>query len=209
MSDFRDEHEVDRDLVRRDAPSETSGPALTRVQHLQRTFGNARLLQLRRAAQRQEIPAADVPDWVKAGLGLDPLGMPATAEATEAASPSIELPSGGRPLPEAVRQHAETELGVALDGVSIAYGADGACKPIQAQAFTADEGGGRHTIALSSDVNLDSEDGQFTLMHELAHVAQQKKGETSELSGLGGDAESRDSLEHAADQAAAKLISRT
>jgi hypothetical protein len=207
MSDHRDEHDIDRDFVRPEQGVETSVPALTRVQQLQRTVGNARLLQLRRAVQRQETPAADVPDWVKAGLGLDMRGMPASAEAMEASSSAVDVPTGGQPLPDAVRLHAENALGVSLDGVSIASGADSACKPIQAQAFTADDGGGKHTVALSSDVNLDSEDGQFTLMHELAHVAQQKRGEASELSGLGGDAGSRDNLEHAADRAAAKMVS--
>ena len=42
-------------------------------------------------------------------------------------------------------------------------------------------------------------------MHELAHVAQQKRGETAGLDGIGGDEARRDSLEQAADACAGKM----
>lgn len=182
-------------------------PAASPVQRMQRSLGNARLIQMRRALQCQQMPAQDAPDWVKSGLNLDARGTPMSTEVADAAEPGMAALGGGEALPSAVRQRAEKHLGVSLDGVSVAHGADSACKPIQAQAFTADDGGGRHTVALSSDVDLNSQDGQFTLMHELAHVAQQKRGEASELRGLGGDENSRGDLEQRADDVAGRILS--
>ena len=179
------------------------------VRDIQSSHGNARLLQLRRAVQQQGVPAAEAPDWIKEGLGLSAGGQPANAAAeaaVEAATPQVSIPTGGQPLPEAVQRRAESTLGVSLEGVSMVTGADSACNPIQAQAFTADEGGGRHTVALSSGVDLNSADGQFTLMHELSHVAQQKQGQADSLQGLGGDDGHRTHLENHADQQAARIL---
>jgi hypothetical protein len=52
-------------------------------------------------------------------------------------------------------------------------------------------------------VDLESADGQFTLMHELTHVAQQKRGQSDALDGLGGDESTREALEADADRSAA------
>jgi len=51
---------------------------------------------------------------------------------------------------------------------------------------------------------LAPQEGRFTLMHELAHVAQQQRGEATGLSGLGGDEGARAHLEDQADAAAAR-----
>jgi hypothetical protein len=176
------------------------------VNELQRSLGNARLVQMRRAVQRRaQVPAQDAPDWIKEGLGLSARGVPTDETATEPVD--VSVPQGGQPLPAAVREEAESHLGVSMTGVSIVSGADQACRPIQAQAFTT-EAGGQHVVALSSDVDLTSQDGQFTLMHELAHVAQQKQGATSDLEGLGGDDGCREHLENQADEHAKKILSQ-
>jgi hypothetical protein len=176
--------------------AERAQPRLSPVMQLQRTVGNSRLLQLRarhaamqaRMSMEEATQAADE----QASASFDAQRQAALKE------PDISIPSGGQALPQKVQATAEKHLGVPLNDVQMVTNGDSATKPIQAQAF-ATEDGGTPKVVLSSDVDLNSKDGQFTLMHELAHVAQQKKGSTGALEGLGGDSGHREHLEHDAD----------
>lgn len=167
---------------------------LSPVMQLQRSVGNSRLLQLRARAMQARMSMSEATQSVEqqADESFAAQRQAALAE------PDISIPGGGQPLPHRVQQTAEKHLGVPMNDVQMVQNGDAATKPIQAQAF-ATEDAGVPKVVLSSDVDLQSKDGQFTLMHELAHVAQQKKGSTGSLEGLGGDAGHRDHLEHDAD----------
>jgi hypothetical protein len=154
---------------------------------LQQRLGNAGVVQLCRALQRQSRSDEELEE------GLD------AADATLS-------PTAGSPLDRDTRAHAEQGLGVSLEGVNVVQKADSATAPLDAKAFAASDGAGRHSIALSSDVDLGSQDGEFTLMHELAHVAQQKQGQADSLDGIGGDESARERLEDEADRRARGLL---
>src|SRR5262249_11414089 len=143
------------------------------------------------------------PSWLNAELGIGAHDEQAFERSTEAmrAAENLQLPGGGAALPHDVRQHAEATLGVPLDGVRLITGADAACAPLGAAAFTAPDGGG-HAVVLASDADPGSPEGRFTLYHELAHVAQQRRGEADSLDGLGGDDCRRAQLESEADRIA-------
>jgi hypothetical protein len=186
MRDERTYEQERRAEPDREAPSE--------VQALQRQLGNRALVQLRRALQRRSAP-----QWMRDELG----------PSAERAGDEVQVPSGGQPLPPAIQRQAEAQLGTSLAAVTIAQGADAACDGLGALAFaTPDERGG-HTVALSSAVDLASDEGRFTLLHELAHVAQQQRGATAALAGLGGDEGTRAQLEADADAFAARCAGGT
>jgi len=194
---MRDEQELERSGAQGELELATEHePPHSHALRLQRSLGNRRLMQLRRAVQRRSERAA--PEWMKAQLGISPESQ------ASAAADELAVPSDGRPLPTAVKRQAEAQLGTCLDEVTVAHGADTACDSIGALAFTTPGERGGHTVALSSAVDLASEEGRFTLMHELAHVAQQQRGEATGLSGLGGDEGARAHLEDQADAAAAR-----
>lgn len=174
---------------------------LSPAAQLQRSVGNARLLQLR-AQQRAALQRQDV----FAGAREDAAARRAAREqqTLEENAQHVQVPSGGDRLPAAVQARAEHHLGVPMGDVRVVHGADQATEPIQAKAFTTEDSG-TPKVVMSSGVDLDSKDGQFTLMHELTHVAQQKKGMSSGLSGLGGDSGLRDHLEDHADHHAEKM----
>jgi hypothetical protein len=158
----------------------------SRVQALQRSLGNDGINRLRAAMKRDAVQRRGGGDAHEADADLD-------------------VGSGGRPLTPAVQRRAEAALGVPLHDVRVVAGADAACRAADAVAFTRHEGG-VPTVALSSAVDPDTSDGAFTLMHELGHVAQQKRGEADGLEGLGGDPGLRSSLEADADQRAATIL---
>ena len=211
--------EVDEEAERargrkRPAGAETAAESLgaeSPVQRLQRRYGNAGLLQLRSSVQRRRSLAdGDAPDWVKAELGVTPETEENARQARTAsdATENLQLPGGGSPLSREVREPAERALGVHLGDVNVVEGGDSATTPLQAHAFAAQDESGGHSVVLSSGVDLGSGEGQFTLMHELSHVAQQKKGEADALEGLGGDESVREHLERKADDDAQRLLSR-
>lgn len=175
---------------------------LSPVAQFQRTVGNSRLLQLR-AMQRAAIQRHDAFDAAREDAAAR---FEAHEQARlEQAADQISIPAGGQPLPAAVQARAEKHLGMPMDDVRVVHGADSATDPIQAQAFTTHDGGAPKVV-MGSGVDLNSKDGQFTLMHELTHVAQQKQGMSNGLAGLGGDNGLRDHLESHADQNAAQML---
>jgi hypothetical protein len=186
----------------------------TPVQQLQSRMGNSKLLQLRaiQARNAAAAPAAPIqrdgaPDWIRDQLGIgqsDEQNFEQVTQAREKAediASNVSLPSGGEKLDAPVQMHAEQHLGVGLGDVNVVKGADKACESMGAMAFASG-----NDVYLSSSVDTSTPDGQFTMMHELAHVAQQKKGETSGLEGLGGDEGKREHLESTADSAASNML---
>jgi hypothetical protein len=193
-----------------DASVESAG-AESPVQRLQRRYGNAGLLQLRSTVQRRRSLAdGDAPSWIKDELGVTAETEENARQARTAAdaAETLQLPGGGSPLARDVREPAERALGVPLGDVNVVERGDSATNPLQAHALAAADESGGHSVVLSSGVDLGSGEGQFTLMHELAHVAQQKKGEADALEGLGGDESVREHLERKADDDAQRLLSR-
>src|SRR5262245_10503475 len=136
-----------------DRQSRVAEPEAGALSQLQARMGNQRLLQLRKALQCRNGAGATEPP----------------------------IPAAGAALPKELEREAERELGVAMDNVFVTQRADEACEAMGgALAFTTPIDGG-HLIALSSGVDVGAEDGRFTLLHELAHVAQQRRGQTAAL----------------------------
>jgi hypothetical protein len=169
---------------------------------LQRTLGNQRVLQLRRLVQRQ-LRRGEAPEWVRREIGETPESVRAVERSLEADAAAESVPlGGGEPMAPGLRRWAEAATGGSFGGVRIVPGADASCSAMDALAFaTPDESGG-HEVHLSSQVDLGSQEGRFTLLHELAHVRQQQAGQTGDLAGLGGSEGTRDSLEAEADSVA-------
>jgi hypothetical protein len=207
--------EQEQDAARRpqgrpDIAAEDQQAPVGRLAQLQRTYGNAGLLQLRALQRQRTFSGAETPEWLKREAGITPQSEAnfREAETATAAVEDLSIPSGGNPLAREAREPAERALGVDLGDVNVVERGDSATTPLQAHAFAAQNEGGGHSVVLSSGVDLKSGEGQFTLMHELAHVAQQKKGEADTLEGLGGDESVREHLERKADDDADRLLSR-
>jgi hypothetical protein len=196
--------------ARPDTASEDEHAPVGRVAQLQRAYGNARLLQLRALQRERTFGGAETPEWMKQEVGITPQSE-ANFRQAEAASDAVEtlsIPSGGTPLARETREPMEKALGVPLGDVNVVERGDSATTPLEAHAFAAQNEGGGHSVVLSSGVDLSSPEGQFTLAHELSHVAQQKRGEADALEGLGGDEAVRERLERKADDDAQHLLSR-
>jgi hypothetical protein len=190
------EHEVE----------EKAAPQASPVARIQRRLGNSYLLQLRAAQKRSSAPVQlDAFDDVKAEQAARQEARRESALEQQAEQASLAVPSGGEALPAQVQAIAEKQHGVKMDDVRIVHGADAATEPIQAKAFTTQEGSTPKVVMSSMD--MQSQDAQFTLMHELSHVAQQKKGVTGGLDGLGGDEAQREHLENHAVAHAAEMLS--
>lgn len=196
------EHEHEHEAHEAPAPARRA-PA-SAVAQLQRSMGNARLLQLRALQRRESGQAVNPMEFIQKDLEAKAAAGKYEDRALEQAGEAISVPSGGTPLPGSLQRHAESHLGVPMGDVQVVTNGDAATKPINALAFTTEDAG-RPKVVLGSDVNLETPDGQFTLMHELTHVAQQKQGLSAGLTGLGGDAGQRESLEQHADAVAAKM----
>jgi hypothetical protein len=205
------QRELDKIARTEEAEQSSVEQPMSRVQQMQSRMGNAQLLQMRSAVQARStaepIQTEGAPDWIKSQLGIGAAEesnhdrvTQARETAAEQAS-SMTLPSGGEKLDAPIQKHAEEHLGVPLGDVNVVKGADAACDSMGAMAFASG-----NDVFLSSSVDTNSEDGKFTMAHELAHVAQQKKGETSGLEGLGGDETKRTDLENSADSAASKML---
>jgi hypothetical protein len=163
-------------------------------------MGNHRLLQLR---AQSGAPIQRMPEWIEQRAAEHDANL--QQNYLQAQAETITIPSGGEALPNDVRTVAEQHTGVKMDDVRVVHGADDVCKPIQARAFATTEGS-TPTVVMSSDANLDTEDGRFTLMHELSHVAQQKQGRTGDLDGLSGDESHREHLEQQADEQGRQML---
>ena len=192
-------HETHRAAQTRRAPSERDA--------LQRGLGNRRLLQLRRKLRGGNALQRSVPAWIDA-LGLDrgqyERGQQIIAQ--EEAAETLTLPTHGEALPPAIQARAEAHMGVDLNDVQLVRNANDTTRPLGAQAYAAECEGGGHTVALDSSVDLNTSEGAFTLMHEIAHVGQQKRGQTGALEGVGGDEGVREALEKDADQQAKRMM---
>ncbi|MBL9003504.1 MAG: DUF4157 domain-containing protein [Myxococcales bacterium] len=200
---FEQQHE---DLAQQhEGRAEREHAPLSPVAQLQRYVGNSRLLQLRarNAAVQRRMSMSEATQQAETHAEESF----AEQRQVAAAEPDISIPSGGQALPKGVQTMAEQHLGVSMSDVQVVHGADAATKPIQAQAF-ATEDAGVPKVVLSSDVDLQSREGQFTLMHELSHIGQQKKSATGSLQGLGGDEGHREHLESEADKQGARMLNQ-
>lgn len=196
MSKHHDQ-DVDRDGEHEEPRREARAPRSSPVAQLQQRFGNARLLQLRqRALQRQSLEQQAI------AMSQQHLAEQMTQGAH---TPEVSLGTGEH-LPPAMQRKMEQQHGVPMGDVQVLKNADAATSAVDAIAF-ATEDSGVPKVALSSSVDLSNPSGQFTLAHELAHVAQQKRGQADGLQGLGGDEHHRDHLEQAADAQAEKSLS--
>lgn len=181
----------------------------SQVSQMQRRLGNSGLLQLRaqqlRAAQLRPVQL-DLADDVRADHEARMVERRAAAaeQALVDKADQVKIPSGGEPLPAPLQHVAEQKFGVSMGDVQVLRGADSATDPLNAKAFATEQGGTPKVVMSSMDMT--TPDAQFTLMHELSHVAQQKRGMTSGLDGLGGDDHLRDHLEEHADSQATELL---
>jgi hypothetical protein len=200
MDRFKDHESPDLETpAAEEAVVETPSP----VAGLQRRMGNAALLQMRAVQRRSALQKRDVFEEARA----DQMARREAAVAEQADQVTAAIPSGGEALHPQVRAVAEQQHGVSMADVRVVNNADAATDPIQAKAFTTTDSGTPKVVMGSMD--MQSQDAQFTLMHELSHVAQQKKGMTGGLDGLGGDAGTRESLENHADEHAAEMLKHT
>lgn len=131
--------------------------------------------------------------------------------AAQSTDPAVQMSrAGATPLPSPVAAAAEQHHSTSMSSVRLVHGsqADSYCDSMSANAFTTPNNEGGSDIFMHSNIPLNSAQGQHTLQHEVAHTAQQKKGETNGLNGLGGDASRRHALEHDADRAASAILSK-
>ena len=195
MDRYRKESDSEQEHFDEVAPAPAPRPSP--VAQLQRGIGNAALLQMR--AQRA-VQNRDIFDEARE----DQAARRAATEQAMAEQAVVAIPSGGEPLPAAVQARAEAQHGVSMADVKVVHNADAATDPLGAKAFTTQDGDTPKVVMGTADMT--SQDAQFTLMHELTHVAQQKKGMTGGLEGLGGDAATREHLEQHADEHAAEML---
>jgi outer membrane protein OmpA-like peptidoglycan-associated protein len=115
-------------------------------------------------------------ETARAGIAAPGLlgGKPAAPRRPGPIRTDLVPPGGADKLPPALRRDFEAKLGVGLEGVRLHHGA--------AAAGTAREAGA-HALATGDDVLFaegryrpDTEDGRALLLHELAHVAQNRTG---------------------------------
>lgn len=183
MSRRQDEVAAGHQVAPATAAPATAAPSPVRT--LQRSLGNARLLQLQVALRRPVTQRRDDGEAIDADVSV----------------------SGGAPLPPAVQARAESALGVPLADVRVVNDAS-TCSRLGAHAFAMHQEQTPYVV-LGQSVDAGTTDGEFTMMHELAHIAQQRRGETAGLDGLGGDADQRERLERDADRAAAAALTRS
>jgi hypothetical protein len=116
--------------------------------------------------------------------------------------------SGAQPLPPDARAAAEGHHRTSLNNVTLLRGgrSDAYCESMSAAAFCTPNSGGGSDIFVHSGVDLDTPQGQHTLQHEISHAVQFRRGETSQLEGLGGNETVRARLENHADQHADAIV---
>jgi 1-aminocyclopropane-1-carboxylate deaminase/D-cysteine desulfhydrase-like pyridoxal-dependent ACC family enzyme len=173
-------------------------PRRSPLAQLQRSVGNARLLQMRAMQRRDLAEEARALSAARAGERKQE-----EEQRLAAAGEQMTVPAGGSPLAPALQAQAEARHGVRMDDVRVVNDS-ASTSAIQAHAYTTTDGG-TPKVVLNSTQDPASSEGKFTLMHELAHVAQQKKGLSDGLDGLGGDAGKREELEKQADDHAGHM----
>ncbi|MFY0567708.1 eCIS core domain-containing protein [Archangium lansingense] len=117
--------------------------------------------------------------------------------------PDVRLPrpTGGRPLPEALRNRMEHSFAADFSSVRIHEG--DAASSVGALAYTQ----GTHIHFAPGRYQPDSATGERLIGHELAHVVQQHHGRVAVPSGEGAPVNTHPGLESEADQAASQAIS--
>jgi hypothetical protein len=128
-----------------DATRGSSGQ--NRILHLQRTAGNAAVVQLL-AGEEREGDETSVRDVVGKG--------------------------GGDPLPGKLRRNMEQSFGLDFSDVRVHTGgtAESSARSVQASAYTV----GNEIVLGADSPAIESDAGQRTLAHELTHVVQQRSG---------------------------------
>lgn len=189
-----------------DAPHAHRGPLL----NMHRMMGNAAVQMMSRAPVLRK-GRESTPDWMEQDLGVtsqDKSNFQKMENAT-ASDPGSFSRSGAQPLPAEAKSAAESHHGYNMDGVRVIQGsqADKYCDNMNAQAFCT-PGSSGSDIFMHSSVDLSSRPGQHTLQHEIAHAVQNSNGETSSLSGLGGDPGTRNQLEKSADVQADNVMAK-
>lgn len=189
-----------------DAPHAHNGALL----NMHRTMGNAAVQMMSRAPVLRK-GRGNAPEWMEQDLGISAQDKSnfQKMESATASDPSSFSRSGSQPLPAAAKSAAESHHGYNMDSVRVVQGsqADQYCDNMNAQAFCT-PGASGSDIFMHSSVDLNSGAGQHTLQHEIAHAVQNSNGETSSLSGLGGDSGTRNHLEKAADAQADSVMSK-
>jgi Domain of unknown function (DUF4157) len=157
-------------------------------------------------------PPAQRKGWVEHELGITEELETNAARSLEAQtlSPEAMSRSGAQKLPSALAEDAEAFHGQSMQNVNLVVGshADQYADTMSAAAFTTPNTEGGSDIFVHSDLDLNSTKGQHTLQHEVAHAVQNMKGQTSELTGLGGDETQRANLERTADSDAQAILER-
>jgi hypothetical protein len=164
-------------------------------------MGDPRSRQLLQLQQRYGNAAVQLKSRIVGGEGLmaalQDFAPPASATAPPQ-SREDQLPEqDGRPLTPDLQGSLQASAGTDLSDVRIFQGGrtETALESMEAEAAT------RGTnVYLRSGLDPATPRGRETLVHELRHVGQQRRGETEGLEGLGGDPEKREALERDADR---------
>jgi Domain of unknown function (DUF4157) len=151
-----------------------------RVLHLQRTAGNAAVVQLL-AGEESEGEQSQVRNLIGKG--------------------------GGTPLPAKLRRSMEDSFGQDFSDVRVHSDgqAESSARSVQAKAYTV----GNEIVLGSDSPSLDSDAGQHTLAHELTHVVQQRSGpvDGTEVGGGIQVSDPSDRFERQAEQVADDVVS--
>jgi hypothetical protein len=151
-----------------------------RVLHLQRTAGNAAVVQLL-AGEETNGEESTVRNLIGKG--------------------------GGNALPAKLRRSMEDSFGQDFSDVRVHSGgqAESSARSVQAKAYTV----GNEIVFGSGSPSLDSHAGQRTLAHELTHVVQQRSGPVDGTDVGGGIqvSDPSDRFERQAEQVADEVVS--
>lgn len=149
--------------------------------HLQRTAGNAGVVQMLAAQRESEDESSPVHDVVGKG--------------------------GGSPLNDAVRGDMESRFGQDFGDVRVHTDAQASAsaESVGANAYTV----GSDIVFKSGNYDASSDAGQRTIAHELSHVVQQRSGPVDGTDAPGGIrvSDPSDKFERAADATADQVMS--
>ncbi|MFO0573237.1 MAG: DUF4157 domain-containing protein [Polyangia bacterium] len=179
------------------------------LMQMHRSMGNAAIQMMSRAPVLRKA-RSDAPSWMEEELGITNQHKTNFAKMEQSQADAGQFSrSGAQPLPDSAKAAAEEHHGYKMDNVRVIQGAqaDKYCDNMNAQAFCT-PGGGGSDIFMHSSVDMNSKQGQSTLQHEITHAVQNAEGKTAGLSGLGGDAGTRNSLEAAADSHADAIMAK-
>lgn len=146
-------------------------------------------------AASTETEGGDLQDSLGDPLGA-PIQMWQEGPATDALAADRVAPSAGHQLPQDVLGHMETAFDSDFSNVKVTESS--AASDLGAKAFTR----GDQIVAKPGAMDTSSDSGMALLGHELAHVEQQRGGETG--GGVGGQVVESPALEASADAAGAK-----